>query len=593
MAVWGQTARDSSSVKIHWVTDGEVSASTLRQFDGLGETRLLRAAEFEATIRRVLGNLQQRGFYFAQVDSVALSSPTTADRHEAAIYLDSNPRVQFAVAVRLADSSFSTGLENACEYNWQRELRGAFDDEERLLRRLNDILADFARRGHPLANFSFDSLVVDQKENEVMATLNFQFDPGPAVRIDSIVIRGNKLTKRPVLVRELPVRAGDRFNLDKVQSIPDRLMRLGYLQSVAPPQLALDSRGRYLLDIAVVEGNSNFLNGIAGYNPGTGSQKGFFTGLIDLKFGNLLGTGRQINARWEKRGRQTQELALRYREPWLAGFPVHLSGGFQQLIQDTLYVQRRWDLMAEVPLGQSFTVTGQIAKESISPDSLGGALFGLPRSSVTSVGAGLKYDSTDDPINPRRGVFYMTSVETGRKTIDPIGSDKPQTFSRDKILVDFQWLLPTFWPQVLSVAFHGRQVTSNPDSPFGIFNGKSGEISLTDQFRFGGATTLRGYREEQFRGSRIAWSSIEYRYLLSRRSRAFLFFDAGYYFRTERSTPSGLSEPQFAEIEEIKRAWGLGVRVDTPLGIVGVDYGLGEGDALTNGKVHVSLVNSF
>jgi outer membrane protein insertion porin family len=135
---------------------------------------------------------------------------------------------------------------------------------------------------------------------------------------------------------------------------------------------------------------------------------------------------------------------------------------------------------------------------------------------------------------------------------------------------------------VLSIALHGRLVTSSEQV-----------VPLPDQFRLGGATTLRGYREEQFRGSRVAWSNIEYRYLLSRRSRAFLFFDFGYYYRIERSPSENETEPQFLKIEEFKPAWGLGVRVDTPLGIVGVDYGLGEGDALTNGKVHVSLVNSF
>ncbi|MDZ7312038.1 MAG: BamA/TamA family outer membrane protein [candidate division KSB1 bacterium] len=576
-AAWAQTLHDSATVKILWKSEGEITAGDLRPIDGLGKNRSLRVAEFEALIRRVLGNLQQRGFYFAQVDSVLLTLPKRAAPPEATIHLDAGRRVLLVPMVSWADSAAG----NSILHEKRNDFRGKYD-EENLRQRLMEVLEDFARRGYPLAHFRFDSVAIDHGEKNVTAALHLLFDPGPVVRIDSIVIRGNKLTKRQVLLRELPVRVGDRFHFDKVQSIPDKLMRLGYLQSVAPPRLAVDAHGRYWLDLAVVEGNSNVLNGVAGYNPGAGNQKGYFTGLIDVKFGNLLGTGRQVNARWEKRGRETQELALRYREPWVAGYPVHLSGGFQQLIQDTLYVQRRWDLLAEVPLGQNFTVTGQIAKESISPDSLGSLLFGLPRSSIVSAGAGLRYNSTDDPLNPRRGVVYMTSVETGRKTEKPVGLGKSQTFSRDKISIDFQWLLPTFWPQVLSVALHGRQVKSNAP-----------EISLTDQFRFGGATTLRGYREEQFRGSRIAWSNLEYRYLLSRRSRAFVFFDAGYYFRSERLPFINEAELQFRESEAIKRAWGFGVRVETPLGIVGVDYGLGEGDALTNGKVHVSLINSF
>jgi len=486
-------------------------------------------------------------------------------------------KVRLAAAVNVADSVSAFSL-----VNWQRELGGTYD-EANLQQRLSDLLAEFARRGYPLASFRFDSVALARPEKDFLATLHLQFDPGPAVRIDSILIRGNKITKRDVLARELPIQQGGLFNSDKVQSIPDRLMRLGYLQAVAPPQLAVDARGRYLLDIAVVEGNSNWLNGVAGYNPGDerqkgGARRGFVTGLIDVKFGNLLGTGRQINARWEKRSRQTQELALRYREPWLAGYPVHLSGGFQQLIQDTTYVGRRWDFTAELPLGQNFSASGHIARESIAPDSLTQIRFNLPRSSVTSVGASLRYDSTDDPINPRRGVFYMTAVETGRKNTLQSGARKK--FSRDKILVDLHWLLPVWHSQVLSLAVHGRQVKSNAPP----------EILVTDQFRFGGATTLRGYREQQFRGSRVAWSNLEYRYLLSRRTRAFMFFDAAYYSGFEYTS---VSPPQLDAVENSVYAWGIGGRVDTPLGIIGVDYGLGQGDPLTNGKVHISLVNSF
>ncbi len=580
----GQARHDSVAVKIKWQSEGEVTVNDLRQLDGVSKNGVIRMAELETIIRRVLVNLQQQGFYFARIDSVMVAPPKSTATPEARVYLNSMPKVRLAAAVKSADAAAPIAELR----EGQNALRGKFD-EEHLRQRLTEVLEDFARRGYPLAHFSFDSVKVAAAGKELLASLYLQFDPGPPVRIDSIVIRGNKLTKRSVLVRELPVRAGERFNLDKVQSIPDRLIRLGYLQSVAPPQLGIDAHGRYLLDLAVEEGNSNWLNGVAGYNPGDGKQKGYVTGLIDVKFGNLLGTGRQINARLEKRSRETQELALRYREPWVAGYPVHLSAGFNQRIEDTLYVQRRWDLTAEVTLAQTFTLAGSLIKESVAPDSLASANFGLERSRVTSAGAGLRFDSTDDPLNPRHGVFYTTSVETGRKTIDAVDSIKAQQFSREKIFIDFHWLLPipAFLNkrnkgrsgQVLSMALHGRQVTSNQP-----------EIPLPDQFRLGGATTLRGYREEQFRGSRIAWSNLEYRYLFSRRSRAFLFFDAGYYYRLEGVTAS---PPNPQKIEDIKVAWGLGVRVDTPLGIVGVDYGLGEGDPLTNGKVHVSLVNSF
>jgi len=556
----GQTPADSAAVKILWKARGEIAESDLRQIDGLGKNRTTRIGELEATLQRVLGELQQRGFYFAQIDSVQRGATA------ATVYVNSKPRVRFSVAVQpTVDGN-------------QGDLRG-IDDEATLQLRLNNILADLARRGYPLANFSFDSITVVTENKVALATLHLKFDSGPMVRIDSVLIRGNHLTKRAVIARELPVQRGDLYDLAQVESIPERLKRLDFLQQpVALPQIALDSLGRYALQVAVVERNSNLFNGVAGYNPGDDRQKGFVTGLIDVKFGNLFGSGRELDAHWEKRDRQTQELALRYREPWVAGFPAHVAAGFQQTILDTSYVERRWDLTAELPLGSNFSASGHLARENLAPDSLTQVRFNLPRSNVTSVGASLRYDSTDDPLNPRRGIFYATTVEIGRKNSAPAGAAR-KNFSRDKISVDFQWLLPIYWPQVLSVAVHGRQVKSKAPP----------EIFVTDQFRFGGATTLRGYREEQFRGSRLAWSNLEYRYLLSQRTRAFVFFDAGYYSGFEYA---GASMP-LQQVENSVYAWGLGARVDTPLGIIGVDYGLGQGDPLTNGKVHISLVNRF
>lgn len=563
-----QTKPDSVGNALVFVRNGKtISAASAGVNIKTARTR----AELETAARQALESLRQKCFYFARIDSAISIKTAKNNADEIHFYLNSGPEFDLAAKINLRDSSES-------KQNWQRELRGVHD-ETAWLARLNNVLTGLARAGHPLASFALDSVTVQEGSNEDsrLALLHFKLDPGPVVRLDSIAVHGNKVTRPNVLLRELPIQPGDEFNLENVESIPGRLLRLGFLKAVAPPQLRRTSAGRYLLDLTVTEGNSNFLNGVAGYNPGSGGEKGFLTGLIDLKFGNLLGTGRLVNARWEKRSRATQELGLRYREPWVAGWPLHLAGGFQQLIQDTLYVERRWELTAEIPAGGRLTLIGQLLRATVSPDSLAAVQLGLPESRVASVAAGLRYDSRDDLINPRSGVYYATSLETGRKRVAV--SAGRQSFSRKKLTIDFEWLLPVRWSQVLSLALRGREVTSG--EPY---------LAITDQIRFGGATTLRGYREEQFRGSRVAWSNLEYRYLLSRQSRAFVFLDVGYYFREE---PVAGAAPELATSEAFKRSYGLGARVDTPLGIVGLDYGLGEGDDLLNGKVHVSLVNSF
>jgi outer membrane protein insertion porin family len=109
----------------------------------------------------------------------------------------------------------------------------------------------------------------------------------------------------------------------------------------------------------------------------------------------------------------------------------------------------------------------------------------------------------------------------------------------------------------------------------------------SDLYRLGGNNSLRGYREDQFLGSRIFWSNLEYRALLTRRSYGFLFFDTGYYLRAEEP------ELKIPKSEEFLYGFGLGLSLETALGVLRVSYALGEGDSFSDGKIHFGVLNEF
>ncbi|MFQ5632584.1 MAG: POTRA domain-containing protein, partial [bacterium] len=280
---------------------------------------------------------------------------------------------------------------------------------------IEHLLAELGEMGYAFAKVQIDSVALEKAKSGPVYSLALRILPAARVFIRQIRFIGNESTKENVVLRELPFRSGSVFKESLIDEIPERLMRLGYLRSVQPPELFVDSQGNGVLSIAVVEGNNNAFNGVVGYNPPTGAQSGFVTGLLDVKFGNLFGTGRRLAAKWEKRGRDTQELSLRYREPWLLGFPLHLEGGFQQLLQDTLYVDRKLDLSAELRILPRMFLVGRLERSRITPDSI--AFTNIPKSRALSAGLGLRYDSTDDPINPRTGAYFSTILETIDKTV--------------------------------------------------------------------------------------------------------------------------------------------------------------------------------
>jgi len=112
-------------------------------------------------------------------------------------------------------------------------------------------------------------------------------------------------------------------------------------------------------------------------------------------------------------------------------------------------------------------------------------------------------------------------------------------------------------------------------------------IEVGDLYRFGGTNSLRGYRENEFLGSRVAWTNTEYRFLLSRHSFFFGLFDTGYFFLPGDGS-KGLSS-----IEHLKYGYGVGIRLETSLGNIGVSVALGEGDSFSQAKLHIGLINNF
>ncbi len=504
--------------------------------------------------QKILTWFTQQGYYFATIDTLEKRA-TPAQRWF--IFIDTG--------VRFADMHVRPG---SMPQNLQKAWRKRFSDTipiNHLVTELPEFLADFAENGYPFAQLVFDSLRLarlNSWETEISAGL--LIEPGPLIRLDSIGISGNTLTKERVIRRQLGLKKGDIYRASRIKTAQDNLNRLGIFSTVGKPQLFYENE-KALLQIDVREGNTNAFNGVAGYNPGSDGRSGYLTGIIDLRFGNLLGSGRQISARWEKRNRDAQELALHYREPWIFKLPLHVSGGFEQLIQDTLYVERRFNLEADLPLRRILHFTGRLWRKSINPDLAGQTIFNIEKSTAIAAGFGLQVDTMDDQYNPRRGVFYATMIESVRK-------DAVSRFRQQKLSVDVRWALPLRRFQVFHAAMHWRHITSDEI-----------RIDFADQYRLGGARSLRGYREEQFRGQRIAWLNLEYRYLLASRSRAFIFYDAGYVYQKKTT---GIFEQTLGSV-------GLGVRMETRLGIVGLDYGLGRGDGLSQGKVHVRLTNSF
>ena len=292
-----------------------------------------------------------------------------------------------------------------------------------------------------------------------------------------------------------------------------------------------------------------------GYAGGPGAADEL-TGLVDIELRNIAGTGRSASAAWERIRESQTEISFSYTEPWLLGAPVDVGVAGSQSVRDTFYTTTEGDLLVTARVGARVRLTWSVGAERYVP---GSADESTTTSARTAFAAG--YDGTDAPWNPTSGTRLGASVEYAAKK----GADSGRGERSGTATASVEGFLRVRGRQVVALLARVEALASTED-----------EVPYHELLTLGGARSLRGYREEQFRGTRVALGSVEYRFLLGRRSRAIAFVDAGYWYRDGSNVAS-----------DTHLGYGIGLRGDTRLGTISIDYGLGEGDDLLDGKLHV------
>ena len=456
--------------------------------------------------------------------------------------------------------------------------KGAILDAAVLEHDIDGLITRYEKSGYPFTKIKIETIAPAANDSIPLLNVALSIDEGARVRIREFRVSGNSETNEHVIIRETGISPGEFYDPGKVANIRNRLNRLNVFSQVDDPQLYITKEEDGGIGINVKEGNTNTFDGILGFIPAAGASgdEGYFTGLVNISMRNLFGTARKFSVRWQKDDRNSQELAFRYLEPWIFDLPLDVEASFDQRQQDTVYVRREVETKANLRFTDAFSVGGILTSESIIPSaSIAGAF--LSKSSTLTAGVELKYDSRDDIVYPSGGVYYLSDYQVGSKSIaGGIGATgvSASTNAVQRLRLDLETYMQPVNRQVIALGLHGRQLTS-------------GNIEISDLYRFGGATTLRGYRENQFLGSRLAWTNAEYRFVMARHSYFFGFFDTGYYFLP--ADPAGGT----TENQHFRYGYGIGTRFETSIGNIGVSFALGQGDTFSRGKIHVGLINDF
>jgi len=551
---------------VHFAGNQRLDANELRSWISLRSGEPFSQLVVERNLQQLQTMYRQNGFPFAAIDSVAVSDDSSSV--DLTIYLTEG-KAAVLRALRFEGNVVIDSDRLLMEF---ADAIGERFRPHTLEDRLRKVLLVYEQAGYPFTKATLKDVVMKETDSSFEVEIVVSLDEGEPVLVTKLSVEGNTTTKAEVIEREARLQQGVRWTPELPVRVQQRLQRLQIFSSVSVPELFVRQDGSAGLLVRVTEGNPNRVDGMIGYIPaGSGASSGSLMGLVNLQFRNLFGTGRRLATRWYREDAFTQEIDLRYHEPWIAAFPVNGDVGYFQRKQDSTYVRRQYDLSAELMLSEEFRVGASFTRVEVIPaENLAGRL--VAESQSTTVGGFLQFDSRDDPVTPTRGMFYRTEFQTGKKLRTLGGATFSNTTQR--FAFEMEYTLSPIQRHLLNAAVHAREF-------------RSGGIELSDLYRLGGAATLRGYREGQFLGSRLLWANLEYRLLVAPRSFVYLFSDVGY-LSTADGSISGLPGS-----EQTKVGYGIGTRVDTAVGLLGVSIAFGQGDTFGTAKLHVRLINEF
>lgn len=458
---------------------------------------------------------------------------------------------------------------------------GDYLDGNILSNDINTILEQYEKQSMPFTKILIDDISLYEQEGITKLNLGIKIQEEATIKIDQVKIRGNEVTDDKVILRELKLGKDNLVSREILDAWQRRLERLNIFETVEKPRIYLNKTTKKAgLLIEVKEGNLNTFDGIVGYSPPlSGEDRGYFTGVVNVMFKNIFGTGRNIDLRWQKPDRSSQELEFEYYEPYFLNLPFNIGGDFLQRIQDTTYTHRKFNVKVDFPFTDKLIFGLSFDFDRVIPSDNVTSQFSVSDSRIISSGIEVRYDGRNNIYYPTSGILYRLFYSYGDKKIlgqqtQYFNSDFNQNYSVQRYSMELNTYFSFFRKQSLLLKLAVQEV-------------KSDKLENADFFRVGGNKNIRGYREEQFLASKLAYGNTEFRYSISRKGFVFVLFDYGYYYRPSEDVYN------IPKQEGFLFGYGLGLRMETAIGLVGVSYSLGKGDGPIDGKINFGLINEF
>ena len=414
------------------------------------------------------------------------------------------------------------------------------------------------------------------------ATLHIDISEGI---VEDIVIVGNEKTKNYVITRELKLKKGKPFNKFLASRSMERLYNLGYFEDVNMKLLpGKTNEHDVIIEIDVIEQKTGIVTVGAGYSDADGT-----VGIIELGDTNFRGTGDKVNLHWEFGGAgDGKNYTLSYTRPWINDNGDSLGASIFNRIYEyddydangdkvAEYDKRRkgWNLTWGHVSDEYRTNYFNFESSKESYDDHDGFETGevmdkyLAKNNITDYHDSDWYKAIMDNFGTTNS-FTCTHVFDNRDNYFNASKGRRISFAAQwgghglggdydfyKFTAEGRFYKALGNGHILALRLMGGYI--------------DGDVSYGNLFDLGGSDTLRGYEDDQFKGKKMYAATLEYRFPIAKKVQGVLFTDAG--------STWGIDEgkiPWYTDDDSLNWSVGVGIRLQTPIGPIRLDYGHGD-----------------
>ena len=428
-------------------------------------------------------------------------------------------------------------------------------------------------------------------------------------RVAEIKIVGNKKTRRSLILRVMNTKEGDYLNIHTLDRDTTNVLNTDLFESVNPTDSQIGA-GRVIITMNVVEKRTGTVTAGVGY-----SNRAQIIGFAEVVETNFQGRGEAVNVRGEVGGVSGRpSLEIGFTEPYLdrqktSGtvqvysktvyrFSNNLSNNvatqstsgsnsryFEQRTGGTLTLSR--------PFKQTYRGALSFRGEDVRTDNLDLSVQNaqiIQNGPIFVLSGQLLHNTRDLDIDPVNGGFQTGNITAGHADLS-----SPRTFTGITIpgvtgSVNFSKLyLEARQYFSLSGPRKPGKLTEDKSSVAMRFQlgSSAGTLPFFEQYFVGGSENLRGYRDDRFWGNNLFLGSVEFRQPIARKLKGVLFLDVGDAWGGSYDNVSipGFTQNGFQPHVGV----GVGVRINTPIGPLRLDYGIGD----EGGRTHFSIGPTF